>query len=147
MALDTSKPIAFCEHLQLSSLGVQPASISFQTLTLESDHFICVREEVNGQKQVVIIDLADANNVLRRPISADSAIMHPRQKILALKGTLIFGSLLLHKSDAPLQSANRQLQIFNIEAKSKVKSHVSNENIVFWKWVSDTTVGLVTETA
>ena len=30
MALDISKPIAFCEHLQLSSLGVQPASISFQ---------------------------------------------------------------------------------------------------------------------
>ena len=28
--MDTSKPIAFCEHLQLSSLGVQPASISFQ---------------------------------------------------------------------------------------------------------------------
>ncbi|KAG6807693.1 hypothetical protein H0H92_006678, partial [Tricholoma furcatifolium] len=82
MALDTSKPIAFCEHIQLPSLGVQPASICFQTLTLESDHFICVREEVNGQKQVVIIDLADANNVLRRPISADSAIMHPRQKIL-----------------------------------------------------------------
>ena len=27
---DTSKPISFCEHLQLSSLGVQPASISFQ---------------------------------------------------------------------------------------------------------------------
>jgi hypothetical protein len=29
-AMDISKPIAFCEHLQLSSLGVQPASISFQ---------------------------------------------------------------------------------------------------------------------
>jgi hypothetical protein len=29
-AIDASKPIAFCEHLQLSSLGVQPASISFQ---------------------------------------------------------------------------------------------------------------------
>jgi hypothetical protein len=56
-----------------------------QTLTLESDHFICVREKVNEQNQVVIIDLADANNVLRRPIGADSAIMHPSQKILALK--------------------------------------------------------------
>ena len=56
-----------------------------QTLTLESDHFICVREKVNEQNQVVIIDLADANNVLRRPIGADSAIMHPNQKILALK--------------------------------------------------------------
>ena len=56
-----------------------------QTLTLESDHFICVREKVNEQNQVVIIDLSDANNVLRRPIGADSAIMHPNQKILALK--------------------------------------------------------------
>ncbi|KAL0060881.1 Clathrin heavy chain [Marasmius tenuissimus] len=130
--VDSSKPIAFCEHLQLSSLGVQPASISFQvehlTLTLESDHFICIREKVNEQNQVVIIDLADANNVLRRPISADSAIMHPRQKILALK-------------------AGRTLQIFNIESKQKVKSHVNNEDIVFWKWISDSTIGIVTESS
>lgn len=35
--MDTSKPIAFCEHLQLSSLGVQPASISFQV----SSHASC----------------------------------------------------------------------------------------------------------
>lgn len=27
---EAQKPIAFCEHLQLSSLGVQPGSISFQ---------------------------------------------------------------------------------------------------------------------
>ncbi|KJA25685.1 hypothetical protein HYPSUDRAFT_37118 [Hypholoma sublateritium FD-334 SS-4] len=127
-AIDASKPIAFCEHLQLSSLGVQPASISFQTLSLESDHFICIRENVNDQAQVVIIDLSDANNVLRRPIKADSAIMHPKQKILALK-------------------AGRTLQIFNIETKQKVKSHTNNEDIVFWKWVSDTTIGMVTETS
>jgi clathrin heavy chain len=42
--------------------------------------------QVNEQNQVVIIDLADANNVLRIPITADSAIMHPSQKILVLKG-------------------------------------------------------------
>ncbi|KAK0446711.1 hypothetical protein EV421DRAFT_1790875 [Armillaria borealis] len=126
--MDISKPIAFCEHLQLSSVGVQPASISFQTLTLESDHFICVREKVGEQNQVVIVDLADANNVLRRPISADSAIMHPKLKILALK-------------------AGRTLQIFNIEAKQKVKSHVSNEDIVYWTWINDTTIGMVTESS
>jgi clathrin heavy chain len=61
----------------------------FQTLTLESDHFIRVREKVNEQNQVVIIDLSDANNVLRRPITANSAIMHPSQKILALKGAFL----------------------------------------------------------
>lgn len=66
---------------QLTALGIQPASISFQTLTLESDHFICVRDQNN----VVIVDLADANQVMRRPITADSAIMHPSEKILALK--------------------------------------------------------------
>ncbi len=43
--------------------------------------------------------------------------------------------------------AQRQLQIFNIETKSKVKSHLANEDVVFWKWVSDTTIGLVTETS
>ena len=47
---------------------------------------ICIGEEVNEQNEVVIIDLADANHVLRRPITADSAIMHPHKKILALKG-------------------------------------------------------------
>jgi len=43
---------------------------------------------VNEQNQVVIIDLANANNILRRAIMADGAIMHPSKKILALNGTL-----------------------------------------------------------
>ncbi|KAJ6625007.1 clathrin heavy chain 1 [Mycena sp. CBHHK59/15] len=124
----SSRAFTFLRPVTPSFVGVQPASISFQTLTLESDHFICVREKVNEQNQVVIIDLADANNVLRRPISADSAIMHPTQKILALK-------------------AQRTLQIFNIDTKQKVKSHVNNEDIVFWKWVSETTIGMVTESS
>ncbi|KAH7905761.1 peptide-In-groove interactions link target proteins To the B-propeller of clathrin, partial [Hygrophoropsis aurantiaca] len=125
---DISKPIVFREHLQLSSLGVRPASISFQTVTLQSDHFICVREKVNEKNQVVIIDLDDVSNILRRPITADSAIMHPSKKILALK-------------------AGRTLQIFNIESVEKVKSYVNNEDVVFWKWVSETTIGMVTDTA
>lgn len=71
---------------QLTSLGIEPSSIGFASLTLESDRFICVREEVNGTKQVVIIDLADASNVIRRPISAESAIMHLEEKVIALRG-------------------------------------------------------------
>src|SRR5260370_33080229 len=41
--------------------------------------------------------------------------------------------------------AQCQLPIFNIEVKSKVKLHLVNEDIVFHKWVSDTTNGLVTD--
>lgn len=39
------------------------------------------------------------------------------------------------------------MQIFNIETKQKVKSHVNDSDVVFWKWISDTTIGMVTETA
>lgn len=62
------------------------AAIGFTTLTMESERFICVKEVVNGQSQVVIIDLT-TNEVNRRPISADSVIMHPKVKVMALKGT------------------------------------------------------------
>ncbi|XP_019489711.1 PREDICTED: clathrin heavy chain 2, partial [Hipposideros armiger] len=40
----------------------------------------------------------------------------------------------------------KTLQIFNIEMKSKMKSHTMAEEVIFWKWVSVNTVGLVTET-
>ncbi|OJA13783.1 hypothetical protein AZE42_12645, partial [Rhizopogon vesiculosus] len=160
--VDARKPITICEHLQLSSLAIQPSSIGFQnetlnypcalgfimmsqTLTLESDHFICVREKVNEQNQVVIIDLADANNVLRRPISADSVIMHPHKKILAFKGDVMCTMQRRELLNPPTLAA-RTLKIFNIETKQIVKSHVNTEVVVFWKWVSDTTIGMVTDT-
>ena len=73
-------------RFQLQSVGINAANIGFSTLTMESDKFICVREKVGEPAQVVIIDLADANNPTRRPISADSAIMNPKSKVIALKG-------------------------------------------------------------
>lgn len=73
-------------YFQLTNVGININSISFSTLTMESDKFICVREKVNDTAQVVIIDMNDTNNPTRRPISADSAIMNPASKVIALKG-------------------------------------------------------------
>lgn len=53
---------------------------------MESDKFICVREKVGETAEVVIIDMTDPTNPIRRPISADSAIMNPASKVIALKG-------------------------------------------------------------
>ncbi|XP_045539245.1 clathrin heavy chain [Papilio machaon] len=124
-------PIRFQEHLQLTNVGINPASISFNTLTMESDKFICVREKVGETSEVVIIDMADPTNPIRRPISADSAIMNPASKVIALKG----------KAGV---EAQKTLQIFNIEMKSKMKAHTMTEDIVFWKWISLNTLALVT---
>ncbi|ODN04923.1 Clathrin heavy chain [Orchesella cincta] len=121
-------PIRFQEHLQLTSIGINQANISFNNLTMESDKFICVREKVGDSAQIVIIDMTDPNSPIRRPITADSAIMNPASKVIALK-------------------AAKTLQIFNIEMKSKMKSHSLAEEVIFWKWISLNTIGLVTDSA
>jgi len=95
---------------------------------MESDKYICVREKVGESAQIVIIDMGDSNNPIRRPITADSAIMNPASKVIALK-------------------AQKTLQIFNIEMKSKMKSHSLPEEVIFWKWISINTIGMVTDSA
>ena len=51
--------------MQLTNVGINAANIGFNTLTMESDKFICVREKVGETNQVVIIDMADSANPIR----------------------------------------------------------------------------------
>jgi len=67
-------------------LGINPQFIGFSTLTLESEKYICVREQVGEEKVIGIIDLKNPNQVMRRPFPADSAVMNPVHNVLALKG-------------------------------------------------------------
>ena len=75
-------------YLQLPSIGISPQFITFTHVTMESDKYICVRE-TSPQNSVVIIDMNLPNQPLRRPITADSALMNPNSKILALKGKFL----------------------------------------------------------
>lgn len=92
---------------------------------------MCIREKKNeaAQPEVVIVDLKNGNNVTRRPIKADSAIMHWTRQVIALK------------------AQSRTLQIFDLEKKAKLKSTTMNEDVQYWKWISETTLGLVTDSA
>ena len=63
------------------------------------------------------------------PIKADSAIMHWSKEIIALK------------------AGGKTLQIFDLAQKSKIKSTTMQEDVVFWKWFSETSIGLVTDTS
>lgn len=78
---------------------------------------------------MIIVNLKNGNEVTRRAISADSAIMHWTQEILALK------------------AQGRTIQVFNLATKQKLKSTVMNEDVVFWKWYSATSLGLVTDSS
>ena len=74
-------------NVQLPSLGVNQQFITFTHVTMESEKYICVRETA-PQNSVVIIDMSMPMQPLRRPITADSALMNPNNRILALKGRL-----------------------------------------------------------
>ena len=92
--------------VQLTNVGVNPQYISFATLTMESDKYICVREEVNGQVQVVIIDMSNPTEPQRRPITAESAIMNPVSKVIALKA----GNYLQVRCRHPCREAHATLR-------------------------------------
>mmetsp|Transcript_21715 Transcript_21715/g.40605 ORF Transcript_21715/g.40605 Transcript_21715/m.40605 type:complete len:1699 (-) Transcript_21715:62-5158(-) len=123
-------PILFHERLNLSSMGVAPTSVRFNELTMESDKAILIRETQNGQAVLTTVDMAAGNQVNRRPIAAEAAIMNPESSVIALRG-------------------NQTLQIFNMEQKAKLKSYKLPEStqIKFWRWINPTTVGFVTQTS
>ena len=118
-----------CSQLvQLTNVGINPQFITFTSLTMESEKYICIREEVNGQVQVVIIDMATPTEPHHDRITAESAIMNPVSKVIALK-------------------SGNHLQIFNMEMKSKMKSHQLTDPVIFWKWISPAAVAMVTASA
>mmetsp|Transcript_7206 Transcript_7206/g.12899 ORF Transcript_7206/g.12899 Transcript_7206/m.12899 type:complete len:1693 (+) Transcript_7206:262-5340(+) len=123
-------PIIFSEKLNLSGLGVNPASIRFNELTMESDKYICIRETQGDQSVLTTVDMTMGGQLVRRPIGAEAAIMNPVSKIIALRG-------------------GQNLQIFNTEAKAKLKSFKMPDkmDIKFWRWIDNTTVAFVTSTS
>eukprot|EP01012_Entosiphon_sulcatum_P019743 TRINITY_DN2467_c0_g1_i2.p1 TRINITY_DN2467_c0_g1~~TRINITY_DN2467_c0_g1_i2.p1 ORF type:complete len:1682 (-),score=470.43 TRINITY_DN2467_c0_g1_i2:58-5103(-) len=123
------KPISVQEIFKLSDVegGINPQSVNFKSVTLESDKFLCVRDVTGDQNSIVIVELGNRSNQRHR-ITADSAIMNPVSKVLALK-------------------AGTTLQIFNLDMKAKMKAFTMTENVLFWRWISAQTIALVTPTA
>ena len=99
--------------MQLTNVGINASNIGFASLTMESDKFICVREKVGETNQVVIIDLSDPTNPIRRPISADSAIMNPASKVIALKGTRSYLDLLMTTMETKYSASSLWLHVFS----------------------------------
>ena len=46
-----------------------------------------------------------------------------------------------------LKANQRTLQIFDLGQKARLQSTTMNEDVVFWKWISPETLGLVTDTS
>ncbi|KAK6458196.1 uncharacterized protein RJT20DRAFT_126152 [Scheffersomyces xylosifermentans] len=119
-------PIDFTELTQLTSLGISPSSLDSKSTTLESDHYVCVRESGPSGNTVAIVDLKNNNEITRKNMTADNAIMHPSQFVISLRAN------------------GTTLQIFNLGSKERLKAFTLDEPVVFWKWLSEEHLGLVT---
>lgn len=113
--------------MQLTAVGVSPESISFKNVTMESERYISIREPGT----LVIVDMANPQAPVRRQISADSAIMAPDRKVIALKAV------------AP-GTPGDNIQVFNLDTKTKLKAYQMPETVEYWKWTSPSRLGLVT---
>jgi len=122
-----TSPIAFQEVLQLTKLGVDPAHIKFVNVTIQSAKYVCVRQE--GKNNVAIIDTA-TKNMLRLPVPVDSAIMNPISKVVGLRA---------------VANGVANLQIYNLELRTKMKSATVPGTVVFWRWLDPKTVAIVTD--
>ncbi|KAH3675861.1 hypothetical protein WICMUC_002431 [Wickerhamomyces mucosus] len=119
-------PIEFTELTDLTSLGISQQSLEFRSTTLESDHYVVVREQINGSNTVAIVNLKNNNEITRKNMSADNAILHPSKFIISLRAN------------------GTTVQIFNLETKEKLKSYNLDEPVIFWKWLNESQLGLVT---
>ncbi|XP_032690972.1 clathrin heavy chain 1-like isoform X2 [Odontomachus brunneus] len=121
------QPIKLKELLQLTAVGINPRNVHFNTLTMESDKFFCVIKKVNDNLEVDIIDMNGSANFYKTLMSGDSGIMNPVSKVIAIKD-------------------KKLLKIYSFEMKSTMKAFTITEDVVFWKWISQNMLVLVTKT-
>lgn len=129
-------PFKFGEIQNLTGLGLDPKFFKFNVTHLESERYIAIRDtDQNGAPQLTVVELFNKFNIVRRPGGKiEGSIMHLKENIVALK--------------APVEGGKGNiLQIFNMDKKQKITNIEFPESIVFWRWVADDILGVVTSSA
>ena len=78
---------------------------------MESEKYVCIREDGAQGSSLTVVDLTNGNEVSRMPMAAESTIMNPEKKVVALRKGLA-------------------LQVFDLESKNKVASFKLPDNSV-----------------
>lgn len=124
-----SNPIRFQEGVKLSQKGVDQTSFKSDCLSIQSDSFITIRENLADGTKLTIVDLPNGSSIQRFPATgADGALMHPLREMVAIR-------------------AGQTIQLLDIVGKQLVKSTQVPEPIVYWTWINETTIGMVSETS
>lgn len=128
-------PITVKEVIQLPNIGIDSSLCKIGFLSFESDKYISAREVgQDGSSNIIICELEKNFNTYKKKINkAEAAMMHPKQNIIALRA----------KNDKNASI----IQVFNMDTTEKLKDIVINYDVVYWKWLTDSVIGIVTNTS
>lgn len=106
----------------------------YGSLSIESDRYICIKDVApDGTNQVVVVDLHQNNTVTRQPTKkAEAALMHTCKNIIVLRG---------RSQESPV---GHFIQIFDLDKKARLLDQHFDEDVVYWKWASDSLLAVVT---
>ena len=79
-------PIRCEEKAKLTSFGLPPDVYKQGNLSLESDHYICIKEAApDGTISFNIVDISQNFKVQKKVIKAESVMMHPSKTIISMR--------------------------------------------------------------
>jgi len=124
-------PLTLNTTIDLASQGINAQAFKFNSLTMESDKYISIKDTApDGTAQVVVVDMHNNNAVNKRPMKAEATLMNPQDNIIALKA-------------ATEGQPGHFVQIFNLDTKEKLGVYQCPEQIVFWRWLAPRMLALV----
>ncbi|CAK9081915.1 Clathrin heavy chain 1 [Durusdinium trenchii] len=124
-------PLTLNTTIDLASQGINAQAFKFNSLTMESDKYISIKDTApDGTAQVVVVDMHNNNAVNKRPMKAEATLMNPQDNIIALKA-------------ASEGQPGHFVQIFNLDTKEKLGVYQCPEQIVFWRWLAPRMLALV----
>ena len=85
----------------------------------------------NFFQDCAIIDTTKNFALERKNMKAEGILMHRTRNVIALR--------------AP-QNNTTTIQVFDLDSKSKLKQCVVNEQVRFWRWIDEDTLGIVGKT-
>jgi len=117
-----ASPINVNDILTFRQIGVDPNFATISNTALSSDRYLCILENSEFEKNVVIVDLKDRNSLNRFKIKADAAVMHPSRNIFTLRW-------------------NNTLQVFDLSTRTELKndvfSFIAGSNVFQWSLSSN----------
>lgn len=129
-------PVTVTELLQLTQLGIPLEHITWPRVTMTSDQWICIRHGKQGRSVgrqlrasfISLLNPCRADFPQTWQTTAGSVMMNPNKPVLALK-------------------VGKDFQIYNLDTRQVICHITFNMHVEFWRWISGTTIAIVTKTA